>query len=195
VLGTVLSIGGVGMLAGSLVMGVWGGPKRRVYGVLGARLVQGLVFFLGGLQPSAPLIAGASFIFLFAYSILVGSIQALFQSKVAPDVQGRVFAVRRMIVWSSMSLAYLVAGPLADHVFEPLLAANGPLAGSIGRLIGAGPGRGIGLLFMVMGILTMLATAVGYLYPRLRRVEDELPDMIATGPQGDQPPAAMAISA
>ena len=64
--------------------------------------------------------------------------------------------------------------PLADKVFEPLLAADGPLAGSIGKLVGIGPGRGIGLLFVVMGALHIFITVAGYLYPRLRLVEDEL---------------------
>jgi hypothetical protein len=56
---------------------------------------------------------------------------------------------------------------------------DGPLAGSVGQLIGVGPGRGIGLMFMVMGTLTMIVTVVAYLYPRLRLVEDELPDAIS----------------
>ena len=68
--------------------------------------------------------------------------------------------------------------PLADKVFEPLLAADGPLAGSIGKLVGIGPGRGIGLLFVVMGALHIFITVAGYLYPRLRLVEDELADVI-----------------
>jgi DHA3 family macrolide efflux protein-like MFS transporter len=83
-----------------------------------------------------------------------------------------------MIAMSSSPLASLVAGPLADYLFEPLLVVGGPLTGTIGKLIGVGPGRGIGLLFIVMGILTMLTAAVGYLYPRLRMVEEELPDAI-----------------
>ncbi|MFO8150791.1 MAG: hypothetical protein R6T93_10875, partial [Trueperaceae bacterium] len=72
-----------------------------------------------------------------------GCSQAIWQNKTAPDVQGRVFAVRRMIAWSSMPLAYLVAGPLADHVFGPLLDEGGALVGSVGRIIGTGEGRGI----------------------------------------------------
>lgn len=175
-LGTVLSIGGSGMLLGSVVMTVWGGPKRRVYGILGFTLLQGILLILCGLQPSVPLVAAVAFIFLFSVPIIIACSQAIWQSKVAPDVQGRVFAVRRTIGWSSLPLAYLVAGPLADHFFEPLLAVDGLLANNIGRLIGVGPGHGIALLFVVMGMLTMLATLGGYLYLPLRLLEDELPD-------------------
>jgi hypothetical protein len=178
VLGTLLSIAGLGMLAGSLLMSAWGGPRRRVYGVLAFECLMGVCVIFGGAQVSIPLIAVAVFGYFFSIPIVDGSSQAIWQSRTAPDVQGRVFAVRRMIAWSSLPLAYLIAGPLADHVFEPLLATGGPLAGSVGRLIGVGPGRGIGLLFIVMGVLNMLVPLAGYLYPRLRLVEDELPEVV-----------------
>ena len=61
---------------------------------------------------------------------------------------------------------------------KPLLAAGGPLAGSVGQIVGTGPGRGIGLLFLLMGITKMAVTVAGYAQPRIRLVEDELPDAI-----------------
>lgn len=108
-----------------------------------------------------------------------GCSQAIWQSKTAPEVQGRVFAVRRMVAWSSLSLAYLMAGPLADHVFEPLLAENGTLAGSVGRVIGTGEGSGIRLLYIILGMNSLLATVLAFLHPRVRRVERELPDFMS----------------
>ena len=178
-LATALSFGGFGLLVGSISMSAWGGPKRRVKGVVGFYLLVGLCIVVMGSQPSVPLITVAVFFLFLGLPVIIGSSQAIWQSKVALDVQGRVFAVRRMIAWASMPLAYLVAGPLADHVFEPLLAVNGPLAGSVGRLIGVGRGRGIGLLYIVLGVFVLLAAAVAWLYPRLRLIEDELPDVIA----------------
>ena len=79
-------------------------------------------------------------------------------------------------------IASLVAGPLADRVFEPLLAVNGPLAGSVGQITGVGPGRGIGLLLVSMGLLLVMASVVSYLYPRLRLVDEEVPDAMAADP-------------
>ncbi len=178
VLGRVSSTAGIGALLGGIVMSIWGGPKRRVYGVLGFTLLQGMILFLGGWQPSALLIAVAAAIFIFSSQVINGCSQAIWQSKVAPDVQGRIFAIRSMIAWSSLPVAYIVAGPLADYVFEPLLAVGGSLSGSIGQIIGVGPGRGIGLLYIVLGVFTTLAVIVGYLYPRLRLVELEIPDAL-----------------
>jgi DHA3 family macrolide efflux protein-like MFS transporter len=184
VLGTVMSIGGVGFLSGSLAMSAWGGPKRRVSGIFALSILQAVVLFAAGLPPRVAVLAPAVFLYFLAMPIINGCSQAIWQSKTAPDVQGRVFAVRRMIAWSSLPLAYLIAGPLADRVFEPLLAEGGPLAQGIGRIIGVGPSRGIGLLFIVLGIISLLATLIGILYPHLRKVETELPDVI-----GDKAPA------
>jgi MFS family permease len=178
-LGTVLSIGGSGMLVGSVLMSLWGGPRPRIHGVLGGTLLIGLAMILAGLRPSSELFGLAAFVFFFSLPIVNSSGMSIWQIKVDSGLQGRVLSVRNMTVWLSLSLAYVTAGPLADQVFGPLLAVGGPLAGSVGRLIGVGPGRGIGLLFIVMGMLTMLVMTAGYLHPRLRLVEQELPDAIA----------------
>lgn len=178
VLGTVLSIGGSGMLIGSLVMMVWGGPKRLMHGVLGFHALSGIGLLLAGFQPSVVLFAVAAFVYFFSLPISNSCSQALWQRKVDPSVQGRVFAIRRLVGWSALPLAYLVAGPLSDYVFEPALAPGGALAGTAGRLLGVGEGRGIALLFVIMGGFSLLLSAVGMLHPRLRRIEDELLDTL-----------------
>lgn len=184
VLGVVLAVAGSGMLTGSLLMSVWA-PSKRIYAILGALSIQGLILFLGGLTPNAVLVAGAGFVFLFLFPVVVSNSQAIWQSKVPPDIQGRVFAMRRLLAASMTPLAYLTAGPLADHVFEPLMAPGGALAGSVGLVIGVGKGRGIGLLLILMGVLILLAVAAGGRYRRLLRVEEELPDA-ATDPEDSE---------
>ncbi|MEH1790841.1 MFS transporter [Nostoc sp.] len=176
VLGTVMSVGGSGMLIGSLLMSIWGGVKRPIYAVLSFTLLGGLSIMFAGLRPSIPVFFVTAFLYFFGLPIINASSQVIWQKKVAPDIQGRVFAVRRMIAWGALPLAYLLAGPLADRVFNPLLVAGGPLAASIGQIIGIGPGYGIALLFVIMGTLTVFAAIAGYFYPRLRFVEEELPD-------------------
>lgn len=176
VLGLLISIAGVGMLAGSLIMSVWGGPKRRINGVLTFELISGLCFMLIGLRPSFWPVAAGVFGAHLTIAIIYGSNQAIWQSKVEPDVQGRVFATQQMVARAAAPLAYLLAGPLADRVFEPLLVVSGPLAGGIGQVLGTGPGRGIGLMFILMGIAHIAITLVGLLNPHIRHVEDELPD-------------------
>jgi MFS family permease len=173
VLGTILSISGSGMLMGSLVTIACGGPQHRINIVFCFMLLSGLCILVAGLRPCVPLFTLAAFLFFLGLPLINASTQVIFQKKVPPDVQGRVFAFNGAIAGASLPLASVVAGPLADQVFEPLMTTNGPLAGSIGRIIGVGPGRGIGLLFIVIGALTILATVAAYQYPCLRLVEDE----------------------
>ncbi len=178
VLGVVLSVAATGGVLGGISMSAWGGPKRRVLGVFGLGLLQGIVLLLVGARANVWLIAPAAFALVFCYPIAQGSNKAIFQSKVAPDVQGRVFAVSDMIANITKPLAYLLAGPLADRVFEPLLAANGRLAGSVGLVIGVGQGRGIGFLYILIGAFSILVSVAGFLFPRVRFVEDEVPDAL-----------------
>jgi hypothetical protein len=138
--------------------------------------VFGLGIFLSGVRPSGMVVAIGAMIAHAALPVSNVTNQAIWQSKVAPDVQGRVFALRQMVGRSMTPVAFLLAGPLADGVFNPLLAQQGELAGSVGQMIGVGPGRGIGLMYIVMGLLALLTAVVGCVSPRLRAVEHELPD-------------------
>jgi MFS transporter, DHA3 family, macrolide efflux protein len=188
-LGLLASLIGVGMLLGTVTMSAWGGPKRRIHGVLGFLIIGGFFTILLGLRPSLLLMAVAGFFLMFTSPIVNGSSQAIWQTKVPPDVQGRVFSVRRMIAWCVMPLAYVIAGPLNDYVFQPLLMEGGALAGSVGLVMGVGPGRGTGLLIVVTGFLSIVVVLVmGYMNPRVRRVEEEIPDAIASEPASAMSP-------
>ncbi len=128
-LGTVSSTAAAGVLLGGLGVAIWGIPRHRVLTVLGVIGVQSLILFLGGVQPSIPLIALAAFTFMLTAPFALASTNTILQSKVASAVQGRVFAVSGMIAAGSMPLASLLAGPLADKVFGPLLLPPWPTGG------------------------------------------------------------------
>ena len=180
-LGRAMSLGGIGYLVGSVIMSVWGCPKHRIHTVLISMLLMGASMTLIGLRPSLPLVMVSIPLCMVFLPITLSANQAIWQNKVAPDVQGRVFAIRQAFILVMPLLAYLVTGPLADNVFEPLLKVGGPLAGSIGQIIGVGVGRGTGLLFITAGLIIVLVSASGYLFPSLRRVENESP---AIKPEG-----------
>jgi MFS family permease len=187
VLGAVQTASGLGMLIGSLVMSAWGGPRRRIRAVIGFIALASVGLVLAGLQPSAVFVGAGLFALLFCVPLASGPSQAIFQSKVAPAVQGRVFAMRILISRSMMPLAFLAAGPLADRVFEGLMRPGGALADTfVAGLIGAGPGRGIGLMFILSGIALAFATILAYANPRIRNVEEELPDAL---PEEEPAPA------
>ena len=177
VFGSVQSAGAIGGVVGGLAMSAWGGPKRRVHGVLLGWFCLGL---LGqtvlGLGRALPVWAAGIFLMAFFGPIINGSNQAIWQAKVAPDVQGRVFTTRRLIAWLVSPISRLLAGPLADRVLEPAMAEGGSLAPVFSWLVGTGTGAGMGLLFVFAGLLAALTGLSGYFFPVVRNAEDILPD-------------------
>ena len=177
ILGTVQSAFGIGGLVGGIALSVWGGPKTKVHGVLlgmvGNFLLGSLVLGIG--QTLSFWLVGAFFT-MFFIPVLNGSNQAIWQAKVAPDVQGRVFATRRLIAQITGPLAMLTAGPLADQLFEPAMQAGSRWANLFGWLVGFGPGAGIGLLFVITSLTGAFAALLGYTIPAVRNIETILPD-------------------
>jgi len=111
-----------------------------------------------------------------------GSNQAIWQAKVPPDIQGKVFATRRLIAQISVPVAMILGGRLADVVFEPAMTSGGTFARLFKPLVGSGPGSGMALMFVFAGILGAAVGLTGYLFPAIRRVEDLIPDHDASEP-------------
>jgi MFS family permease len=177
IFGSVSSTGAIGGVLGGVVMSAWGGPKRRVHGVLAGWAISSLLgVVLMGLGRSLPIWAVASFFGAFFVPIINGSNQAIWQAKVAPDVQGRVFSIRRLIAWFVNPAAMLIAGPLADFVMEPAMQPRGALTDTFSGLVGTGPGAGMSLMFVFTGLVAMCIGIGGYLFPVVRNAEIILPD-------------------
>ena len=180
-LATVETIAAFGGVAGGLLMSTWGGPKRKAKGVLlgmSAESILGPVVI--GLSRAVPGWAIGSFMSQLFIPIINGSNQAIWQSKVPPAVQGRVFATRRMIAQISFPVAVLFAGPLADRVFEPVMNSGGVFAALFGPLVGTGAGAGMSLMVLFSGLLGIAVGLIGYSIPAVRNVETILPDFDAT---------------
>jgi surfactin synthase thioesterase subunit/MFS family permease len=177
-LGIIGSTFGIGILAGGLTMSAWGGTRRRTEGMIGFVVLWGLSIALMGAWPSTTVVIAGLLGYGFAAALVNAHWQALIQTKVGWELQGRVVATNRMLALSLMPLGNFLAGPLADKVFEPLMASDGPLANSVGLLIGVGPGRGMGLMMILSGVILALWTLLSYRYRPLRFMEDDLPDAI-----------------
>jgi MFS family permease len=175
ILGVVLAAGGAGMVAGSALMAAWGGPCRPLRGILAAMLLQGICVCLVALRPSVPLVAAGVLGTFFAIPLVTALNQLHWQRSVPPDLQGRVFSFRFVLAGASLPLAFAVAGPLADGVFEPLMREGGPLAASLGRVLGAGPGRGAALLLLVLGTMLLGLAAMGSVLQRAPGTVERIP--------------------
>lgn len=201
-LGIVQMVSGASMLVGSVIMSAWGGPKKRkVPALIGfiALAVTGLL--ISGLRSNTWVISTGRVVLLVFIPFASALSQAVFQTKVPPDIQGRVFSIRGMIARSMTPLAFILSGPLADKVFDPLMSAGGVLASTfLGQTLGIGPGRGIGLLMVVSCLFMWSTSLLAYANPRIRNLEAEIPDAIPddpgelseTQPEGEPLPEALA---
>lgn len=176
-LGIVSSITAVGGVVGGLVMSVWGGPQRRIHGVLGGLILVNLGRVAMGLGQEVIVWSATGFFVLFFIALSNSSNQAIWQSKTPADVQGRVFAARRVTGQITFPLLGLIAGPLSDKWFEPAMAVDGRLAHIFGGLVGTGPGAGMSLLILLAALLGLVLPTVSYAVPAFRNVEDIVPDI------------------
>jgi MFS transporter, DHA3 family, macrolide efflux protein len=175
-LGLVQSAGAIGGVVGGIAMSLWGGFKRRVHGVLAGWMVSSFFASLIGFSVWLPVWIGAMALSSLFGPLINGSNQAIWQSKVSPDMQGRVFSARTLIAWLPNPIAPLIAGLLADYVLEPAMSTPGGLSLSLGGLIPPGPGAGMSLLIILGSMGGLLAGLTGYFVHPIRNAENILPD-------------------
>jgi len=118
-----------------------------------------------------------------------GSNDAIWQTKVPHDIQGKVFGTRMMIAQVSVPLAMLTAGPLADKVFEPRMMPGGSWAPIFGSWTGTGRGAGMALMYVLFGAGALLLSVASFSVRDIRDVEILLPDY---APPGDQEESVLA---
>lgn len=180
VLGKVFSAAGVGGILGAVIVSTWGGPKRRINGLLLGMIGAGLSKIVFGLTQIPSIWILTQLCSSLNFPLLGSSSSAIWLAKVRPDVQGRVFAARSLIVLLTSAIAYLIAGPLADHVFEPAITSGSGFLGIFSGLFGTGPGAGMALLYVTSAICLLLIGVGGYTFRVLRDVEIIVPDHDAT---------------
>lgn len=108
---------GIGGIVGGLLLGIWGGFRRRVWTVLMGILGIGAGMLIFGLIPANRYIISLIFMGMvgFMASISNGSFGPLLQTKVPPEVQGRVFMLLSSLTMAMMPIGLFLSAPIADH--------------------------------------------------------------------------------
>jgi MFS transporter, DHA3 family, macrolide efflux protein len=177
ILGTVMSISSIGGLLGGIVISIWGGPKQNYLRTLFLSIA------VGGLATIIVGVGRSQWVWMIGMGLLSSVVplamamsQAIWQAKVPPDVQGRVFAVRGLFANILSPLAMISAGFLADHLLEPLMAEGDGLANLFEPLVGSGAGAGMAMLFVIGGSMNILNVIIAYSLPVVRNLEQLIPD-------------------
>ncbi|WP_327047438.1 amino acid adenylation domain-containing protein [Microbispora sp. NBC_01189] len=175
--GRVALLAGVGAVCGGLIITLWGGPRdRRMFGMLAAAGVLGIFCAIAGLRPSLILITLGAFGMSLMMTISDSIWLTIIHSKVPQRYHARVISINRMLALSTQPVGLAVQAWLVGLVFEPLMRPDGALAGSVGKVLGVGEGRGIGLLYVVCGLAIALTITIALRHPALARFDEETPD-------------------
>lgn len=177
ILGSINSAMAIGGVLGGIIMSAWGGFKRRTHGVLGGWIVSHIFVVAFGFATAPAFWIPLAVTQAIINPLINTSNQSIWQAKVAPDLQGRVFSARRLIAWFTQPIAPLIAGLLADKWLEPsMTSGTTSLASIFSSWVGTGPGSGMALLFIFSGMGPILVGLSGYFIPAIHNAETILPD-------------------
>ncbi|MBV6713942.1 MFS transporter [Paenibacillus chitinolyticus] len=172
VLGTLETIIALGMLVSSVLIGMVR-IKRNFVKILSLSLFwEGIFMMVFGLRENIILLGISGFLFFAMLPFVNTSLDFLVRTNIDKSVQGRAWSLIGLVSQLGFIVAYMLSGVLADYVFTPLLIDGGELAGSVGRIIGTGSGRGTGLLIIIAGILLSVASVILYNLKSMKRLED-----------------------
>ncbi|MCL4867579.1 MAG: MFS transporter [Anaerolineae bacterium] len=149
-LGGLEAVWGIGVIIGGLGLGVWGGFRSKIVTSMTGLLFIGLGVAAMGLAPSHmfPLALVSMAVLGIAIPMTNGPIFAIFQSQVAPEMQGRVFSLIGSLSAAMAPLGLLIAGPVADAL-------------------------GIRFWYVLGGGVTLLMGMVGLTLPLLRQLDGD----------------------
>ncbi|MEE1784673.1 MFS transporter [Streptomyces sp. SP17BM10] len=177
--GLAFTIGAVGGVLGAVLMGVLKPTNNKMRRLLLAMLafsVVGRIVF--GVADNLFLWGIAMVVIHGCIPVIDGYGNAIWQEKVAPEIQGRVFAARQFIEDMAVPIGLIGAAPLAQDVFLPGMEPGHALSRAFGWMVGTGPGSGMGLLCVLVGVVGIVVTAVAFAVPAVRDVEKLIPDFV-----------------
>jgi DHA3 family macrolide efflux protein-like MFS transporter len=156
VLGNIESSSAIGMVISSLILSFI--KLRGNYIKITGRVLSatGITIILLGVTTNVWIIGIMGFLFFMTLPFLNTTTDVLVRCNVPNENQGKVWGMISILSQIGYIIAYAISGFLADYVFNPLLKEGGVLAGTLGRIFGVGPTRGIGLLFAVSGIFLIV---------------------------------------
>lgn len=171
-LGTVNACMGVGGIAGGIIVSLKKESRRKAVSIY---LSAALSFLFGDLMMAV----GRNVIWWSAAAIaaslpipfIMANQNAIMYRKIPEDMQGRVFAVRNAIQYSTIPVGIILGGYLADYVFQPFMASGNRLSGMLGTIVGNGAGSGMAVMFLCTGICGFTVSMASCFNREIRKLD------------------------
>lgn len=171
-LGTVNACMGIGGIAGGIVVSM---KKESRHKAAAIYVSAALSFLFGDLM-----MAVGKNVFWWSAAVVVASFpipfimanqNALLYRKIPAAMQGRVFAVRNAIQYSTIPAGIILGGYLADYVFEPYMCSGGSLPGMLERIVGDGAGSGMAAMFLCTGICGFMVSMASCFNREIKKLD------------------------
>jgi MFS family permease len=176
-LGVLQTVAASGMLVTSLMLGLFSIKGNYVKLLSVSLFLTGLFMAMFGLRENLVVITIFGFLLFAMLPFANTSLDYLIRTNIGNETQGRTWGLIGVISQLGYVPAFMLAGPLADYVFSPLMQGGGTLALGIGKIIGTGSGRGIGLLIITAGLLLCLTSIYLYHVKAIRLLEKGVQDV------------------
>lgn len=173
ILGTVNAMMGIGGILGGIIVStgkVSKNPVKMIYLSAASSFLFGDLLMGIGKTPFLWSIAG------IAASLPIPFINAgqnvILYEKVPTFMQGRVFAVRNAIQYSTIPIGILLGGFLADFIFEPFMQSENQLAILLQHVVGTGAGSGMAVMFLCTGICGGIFSLLSYHSKKIKELQN-----------------------
>ncbi|MFM1603012.1 MFS transporter, partial [Helcococcus ovis] len=170
-LGNAMTIAAFGMFLSGAFLSIHSITKNHIK-KLSLSLLSGGIFMIGfGLTTNIYIITLFGFLFFATLPVANSTIDYLIRINLDNKHEGRIWSFVTFISQMGFVLAYPTSGLLADNIFSPIMSKGGLLENSVGKIIGVGSGKGIGLLIIIAGICLSLTSLIIIKSKNIRKLE------------------------
>lgn len=150
-LGWLQSANGVGMIAGGLLLGAWGGFKKRIVTAMTSIIIGGVFIEAFSFMPPEMFLLAVGCVFMFAVfnAMANGTFFSSLQAAIPPEMQGRVFTILMSLSGGMTPIGLAFAGPISDSL-------------------------GLFIWFRIGGVVLALMGVAAFFIPAVMNLEEDL---------------------
>ena len=159
--GIVLGVTSTGFIIGGIIIAKRGLGKKPLRTLLTANIIMATIGILFGIREFWLLYAIGIFMYMLLIPIIEATEQTIIQTVVPLKRQGRVFGFAQSFEAAASPITAILIGPIAQFWVIPYMnSADGQA--QLGWLLGSGDARGIALLFVIGGIIMLVAATLAF---------------------------------
>jgi MFS transporter, DHA3 family, macrolide efflux protein len=153
-LGIVSSAVGVAGIVGSILVSLLKEPRKRIPMIINIMTFSFLICNgMLGIGRNYNVWVIAVFLGNCLIPFLIANVEYIMRTKIPIEMQGRVFAARNTLQYTSIPVGYLLGGFLADRIFEPFMNKESTLQEFCSTIVGQGSGTGSALIYIIIGLI------------------------------------------